>query len=75
MIVIEDTSHTAEAAIDEIVALAVKEGFVTASVLARARGIPNVLATEQLTLAERAARLCRDDSIEGLKFYPNRFLM
>ena len=28
----------------------------------------------RLLLTEQAGKLCRDDSLEGLRFYPNRFL-
>ena len=28
----------------------------------------------RLLLAEKAGKLCRDDSVEGLRFYPNRFV-
>ena len=28
----------------------------------------------RLLLSERAGKLCRDDTVEGLRFYPNRFL-
>ena len=33
-----------------------------------------MLAKERLLAAEDFGRLCRDDSIEGLRFYPNLFL-
>ena len=29
----------------------------------------------RLLLAEQAGKLCRDDSLEGLRFYPNKFLV
>jgi ESCRT-II complex subunit VPS36 len=32
------------------------------------------VAQEQLLQAEKAGRICRDDTVEGLRFYPNRFL-
>ncbi|KAK9869949.1 hypothetical protein WA026_006047 [Henosepilachna vigintioctopunctata] len=38
-------------------------------------GISIVLAKERLLSAEKAGKCCRDDSIEGLRFYPNLFLI
>lgn len=32
------------------------------------------LAAEQLAIAEKAGLVCRDDSIEGLRFYDNLFM-
>lgn len=42
--------------------------------LARILNISLLLAQERLSTAERAGKVCRDDSIEGLIFYPNLFL-
>ena len=41
---------------------------------ARLAGIAVVLAKERLLAAESCGRLVRDDSVEGLKFFPNLFL-
>ena len=30
--------------------------------------------TLRLQITEKAGKACRDDSVEGLRFYPNRFL-
>ena len=48
------------------------EGFVEE--LAQLLSISLLLAQERLLTAERAGKICRDDSIEGLRFYPNLFL-
>lgn len=42
--------------------------------LAQALSISLLLAQERLLTAERDGKICRDDSIEGLRFYPNLFL-
>lgn len=42
--------------------------------LAQLLSISLLLAQERLLTAERAGKICRDDSIEGLRFYPNLFL-
>ena len=47
---------------------------LTAEEFARLAGVAVVLAKERLLAAENMGRLCRDDSIEGLRFYPNLFL-
>lgn len=50
------------------------EGSLTSEELAKALGLAITLAKERLLLAEKAGKLCRDDSVEGLRFYPNKFL-
>jgi len=42
--------------------------------LAKLYGISILLAKERLLAAERFGKLCRDESIEGLRYYPNLFL-
>lgn len=42
--------------------------------LAQILSISLLLAQERLQTAERAGKICRDESIEGLRFFPNRFL-
>ena len=42
--------------------------------LAQREDISVTLAREQLLTAERLGRLCRDNTVGGLVFYPNRFL-
>ncbi|GAB6033260.1 Vacuolar protein-sorting-associated protein 36 [Chamberlinius hualienensis] len=47
---------------------------LTAEEFAQLIGIPVVLAKERLLLIEKNGGACRDDSVEGLRFYPNLFL-
>nr|ADD24139.1 Vacuolar protein-sorting-associated protein 36 [Lepeophtheirus salmonis] len=47
---------------------------LTPDELSRLIALSVVLSRERLFSAEKAGLLCRDDSVEGLKFYPNRFL-
>jgi len=47
---------------------------MSADELANQLGIPVIVARERLIAAETNALLCRDDSIEGLRFYPNLFI-
>merc|ERR1712179_164009 len=51
-----------------------KSGSVTAEELSREIGISVVLSKERLLSVENVGLACRDYSVEGLRFYPNRFL-
>ncbi|XP_062513845.1 vacuolar protein-sorting-associated protein 36-like isoform X2 [Corticium candelabrum] len=73
VLVVELVSHSEDAVIGDTRQLAERNGSLTAEELARIVSISVLLAKERLLLAERKGQLCRDDSIEGLKFYPNRF--
>eukprot|EP01084_Bolivina_argentea_P084311 152511_1 len=55
----------------KLVALAWKG--ITAAEVSRAVQLPLLLAREHLVMAEKAGLLCRDDTLEGLRFFPNRF--
>ncbi|KAL3267190.1 hypothetical protein HHI36_011327 [Cryptolaemus montrouzieri] len=48
---------------------------LTCEELGKHLGVSIVLAKERLLSAERVGKCCRDDSIEGLRFYPNLFLI
>lgn len=50
------------------------EGYVTALTVSKECRISAVLATEQLLAAERAEYLVRDETMEAIRFYPNRFV-
>ncbi len=56
---------------EKLVALAWKG--ITATEVSRAVQLPLLLAREHLVMAEKAGLLCRDDTLEGLRFFPNRF--
>ncbi|KAF7280317.1 hypothetical protein GWI33_006228 [Rhynchophorus ferrugineus] len=49
-------------------------GSLSADELASKLGISITLARERLLTSEKYGKCCRDDSIEGLRFYPNLFL-
>ncbi|CAB3359404.1 Hypothetical predicted protein [Cloeon dipterum] len=51
-----------------------ESGSYTAEELAQVLGMSVLLAKERLLITEKAGRACRDDSIEGLRFYPNLLL-
>lgn len=50
-----------------------EHGGVSVGDLARECGMPLLLAQERLLQAERCAEAVRDESSEGLRFYPNLF--
>uniref|UniRef100_A0AAQ4RUJ1 Vacuolar protein-sorting-associated protein 36 n=1 Tax=Gasterosteus aculeatus aculeatus TaxID=481459 RepID=A0AAQ4RUJ1_GASAC len=48
-------------------------GSLTAEEFAKLLGLSVLLSKERLLLAEKMGHLCTDDSVEGLRFYPNLF--
>jgi len=53
----------------------VKEaGSMSIEESARLQKISVLLAHERFLIAERSGKVCRDESVEGLRFYPNLFL-
>jgi len=61
------------ARIADIAASAAGGGGLHSMALARELNVSAVLAREYLLTAEKAGAVCRDDSTEGLSFYPNQF--
>lgn len=51
----------------------IKKTGLHAAIIAQYLKLPVVVAKEQLILAESKEILCRDDSIHGLSFFPNKF--
>lgn len=49
-------------------------GSLSAQELSTSIGVPVVLAKEYLLNSEKNGKSCRDESIEGLRFYLNKFL-
>eukprot|EP00118_Oscarella_pearsei_P005111 m.22919 g.22919 ORF g.22919 m.22919 type:complete len:388 (+) comp28422_c0_seq2:172-1335(+) len=74
VLVVQLTSHSESAFVKETGRLVQEKGSMTAEELARSATISIVLAKERLQLAEKKNILCRDDCVEGLRFYPNLFL-
>lgn len=56
-----------------LLAMAEARGCVGAAEVSRALRVPLVPAKELLLTAESSGALCRDESISGLFFFPNRF--
>ncbi|KRY35917.1 Vacuolar protein-sorting-associated protein 36 [Trichinella spiralis] len=57
-----------------LVNLMEENGSLTAEQLSQKRQIPMLLAKELLLDAEDDGLLCRDETIEGIRFFPNLFL-
>ncbi|KHJ81087.1 hypothetical protein OESDEN_19229 [Oesophagostomum dentatum] len=75
VIVLQLKTASVESMVEATTEFVKQNGSATASQLAADQGITVILAKERLLAAEEQAMLCRDDSTEGLKFYPNRFLI
>lgn len=72
--VLQLASHSDEAVVEDTLNLLNQSTFLTAENLARILGISVVLAKERLVTTEKFGKACRDESIEGLRFYVNKFL-
>ncbi|XP_044749143.1 vacuolar protein-sorting-associated protein 36 [Coccinella septempunctata] len=75
VMVLQLSSLDDEIVTDATAKLIEEKKSLTCDELATHLGISIVLAKERLLSAEKVAKCCRDDSIEGLRFYPNLFLM
>ncbi|CAF1090423.1 unnamed protein product [Adineta steineri] len=69
----ELTNRNEKKDLEEIASLVKTVTSMSADQLANQLGIPVIVARERLIAAETNSLLCRDDSIEGLRFYPNLF--
>lgn len=73
VLVVQSLSQTEEQMIDSTVGTIEEQGPLSSEELGRLLGIAITLSKERLLLSEKAGKLCRDDSVEGLRFYINRF--
>ncbi|XP_066589061.1 vacuolar protein-sorting-associated protein 36 [Prorops nasuta] len=74
VMVLQVRSHDDNAVAEFISNLLWDKGSMTAEELAQSEGISVLLAREKLLVTEKNGKACRDDSIEALRFYPNKFL-
>ncbi|CAI5451630.1 unnamed protein product [Caenorhabditis angaria] len=74
VLVVQLRSASIDNTVDQTADFVTKLGKASANELADSLGTTVVLARERLLAAEEKGVICRDDSIEGLLFYPNRFL-
>lgn len=72
--VLQLESHDDNIVAKEVAQLVRKHQSMSYEELARHMSISIVLAQARLLAAEQLATICRDESIEGLRFFPNMFL-
>lgn len=72
--VLQLANHSDDAVVKETYELLKNSVFMTPEDLAKMLGISMILAKERLITTEKFGKACRDESIEGLKFYLNKFL-
>ncbi|MBN3320698.1 VPS36 protein, partial [Atractosteus spatula] len=73
VMVVQLQSHSEEEMIASALDNVTEKGSLTSEEFAKLLGLSVLLAKERLLLAEKMGHLCRDDSVEGLRFYPNLF--
>lgn len=74
LIVVQKQSCDNQEILEKTFKLVTDAKHLTPLQLASRLSIPVQLARQRLKEAEIAGKLCRDESIEGLRFYPNKFL-
>jgi ESCRT-II complex subunit VPS36 len=74
VLVVESLEYSEEKTLAALAALLQTRDYLTAGLLARLHEMSVVVAQQQLQAAEARGLLCRDDSVEGLRFYPNKFI-
>ncbi|KAJ1777989.1 Vacuolar protein-sorting-associated protein 36 [Coemansia sp. RSA 564] len=75
LLAIEDPSSASDALIISRINSYIQNfGPVTANELSALEDCPLTLAEERLWICERAGRICRDESVEGVRFYLNRLV-
>lgn len=74
VLVLQLRSHSDEVIVKETEKQVIQNGSLTAEELAKIIGMSVILSKERLLTAEKSGQLCRDESTEGLRFFPNRFI-
>ncbi|KAL4229714.1 Vacuolar protein-sorting-associated protein 36 [Mactra antiquata] len=72
--VLQLSNHSEEEVTHKTAHVVEENGSLTAEELAQLIGLSVILSKERLLLTEKVGGVCRDDSEEGLRFYPNLFL-
>uniref|UniRef100_K3WPY1 Vacuolar protein-sorting-associated protein 36 n=1 Tax=Globisporangium ultimum (strain ATCC 200006 / CBS 805.95 / DAOM BR144) TaxID=431595 RepID=K3WPY1_GLOUD len=77
LIVLQSDSHREDRVADRLLSMAKKSstGYITSSDVSIELHTSFPLAWEYLKVAENLGKLCRDDTFEGINFYPNSFDM
>ncbi|KAJ3125006.1 Vacuolar protein-sorting-associated protein 36 [Nowakowskiella sp. JEL0407] len=71
--VVQSIHHSDDSTAARVEAHVKQHPGITAAEIARKENISVVLAREQLLMTEGKGLICRDDTVEGLKFYENLF--
>ncbi|XP_019869500.2 vacuolar protein-sorting-associated protein 36 [Aethina tumida] len=74
VMVLQTSNLDNETVADATAALLEERESLSAEELSQSLGISVTLAKERLLTTERFGKCCRDDSIQGIRFYPNLFL-
>ncbi|BFZ14826.1 hypothetical protein BsWGS_17864 [Bradybaena similaris] len=72
--VLQARSHSEDEIATKTAHMVQEQGPLTSEQLAQILNLSVILAKERLLLAENKGSVCRDETIEGLRFYPNLFL-
>ncbi|KAL8599480.1 Vacuolar protein-sorting-associated protein 36 [Nucella lapillus] len=72
--VLQSQSQNEEEIINTTTALVQERSSLTAEELSQLVGVSVLLARERLLMTEKFGGVCRDEHIEGLRFFPNMFL-
>jgi len=73
VLVIQSQKHSDQATAQKILKLVASKGAISALELSHTMSISIILAREHLLASERLQYLCRDESMEGVRFYRNFF--
>lgn len=75
LLVVQNQSCDNEELLNKTVELVERAGSLTPLQLSARLMVSMQLARQRLEEAESVGKLCRDESLEGLKFYPNKFIV
>ncbi|ORY04710.1 Vps36-domain-containing protein [Basidiobolus meristosporus CBS 931.73] len=71
LLVVQSLSQSDDAIAQHLFELIKANGALSAIDIAEVESVPVVLITEQLLMTEARGLICRDETIEGIKFYEN----
>jgi ESCRT-II complex subunit VPS36 len=74
VLVIQNDSHDDQKMCETILTLIKQHGSLSAAEISKLVTVSLMIAKQQLSIAEKRLLICRDDSVEGIRFYPNLFL-
>lgn len=73
-IILQLENHNDDQVAQEVEEQVKNVGSMSIEECARLINVSVLLAHERFLIAERAGKVCRDESVEGLRFFPNLFL-